>query len=332
MTFNPVVKAYAVVFSGLGLSQGDGGSPPDAKKQKVSSSQQGDVILFMEEHKVTEEVSTHLFSGHSTGESVNITVKPYHEVIPYLRHYLQNTTAAAAAEKEKVKVLLDANSLNWGVYEAVRGEGHSVPTSRSVEGVVLDTPSVVAACKTLKNATERQGIRACHVRDGVALTAFLSWLNTHMASSPFSSSTNKEENEEGACAPLSEHEAAVKLESFRAAMPLYVSPSFDTISSYGSNGAVSHYHPPSTGSAQIGHSSLYLLDSGGQYLDGTTDVTRTLYFGPCEFTEGEAGAEKFREMRDAFTYVLKAHIALATAKFPEDTLGYRLVRTRLLTT
>ena len=132
MTFNPVVKAYAVVFSGLGLSQGDGGSPPDAKKQKVSSSQQGDVILFMEEHKVTEEVSTHLFSGHSTGESVNITVKPYHEVIPYLRHYLQNTTAAAAAEKEKVKVLLDANSLNWGVYEAVRGEGHSVPTSRTV--------------------------------------------------------------------------------------------------------------------------------------------------------------------------------------------------------
>jgi Xaa-Pro aminopeptidase len=177
---------------------------------------------------------------------------------------------------------------------------------------------VVAVAKTIKNSVEMQGIRESHERDGVALTAFLSWLDTYMASTAG----------DGACC-LSEHEAAVKLETFRAAMPLYVSPSFDTISSYGSNGAIIHYHPPSEGSACLGHSSLYLLDSGGQYLDGTTDVTRTLYYGPCEFDEGTAdgavAAAKFREMRDAFTYVLKAHIALATAKFPEDTMGYRLV-------
>jgi Xaa-Pro aminopeptidase len=304
VTFNPVVKAYAVVFSGTPAEE----VPRCAKKQKVSSSasspplgaqqqRQDNVFLFMEGTKVTDEVAKHLLSGNATGNSTNIALKPYSDITTFLSQYL--------AEVGKVKVLLDGNSLNWGVYGAVRRAGAEV----------LDCPSVVAVSKSIKNTVEMQGIRDCHVRDGVALTAFLSWLDAHMASTAGAQDTCQ----------LCEHEAAVKLETFRAAMPLYVSPSFDTISSYGSNGAVIHYHPPPEGSALLGHSSLFLLDSGGQYLDGTTDVTRTLYFGPHHFPEGSAAAAKLEEMRFAFTYVLKAHIALATAKFPEDTMGYRLV-------
>lgn len=298
VTFNPVVQAYAVVLSAERAREG------------------GSVFLFIDAGKVTEEVSAHLLSGNASGGGVNVVLRPYTDIASFLSSLLSRAMATGSSAEgpggaTSWKVLLDASNLNWEVHQAVAG----------APGVqVLDTPSVVGACKTIKNSVEMQGIRASHVRDGVALTAFLAWLDSYMA----------------ACTPVSpctltEHEAAVKLETFRAAMPLHVSPSFKTISAYGGNGAVIHYRPPEEGSAVLGYSSLYLLDSGAQYLDGTTDVTRTLYFGPAasdvdESTpEGALFAAKIREMRDAFTYVLQAHIALAVAKFPENTLGYRLV-------
>ncbi|CAE7736177.1 AMPP [Symbiodinium microadriaticum] len=96
-------------------------------------------------------------------------------------------------------------------------------------------------------------------------------------------------------------------------MDHHVSPSFDTISSYGPNGAVIHYKPSKENCAKVGCTSLYLCDSGAQYLDGTTDVTRTMHFGTPT-----------QRMKDCFTYVLKGHIALATAVFPEGMIGSRL--------
>ena len=303
MTFNPVVKAYAIVFSSDSEIGGyDDDEENITKKRKIDSTTKAaqSVVLFIDDIKLSDEVQAHLSCGCADkGSGSEILVKPYCDVTSYIHHTLQ--------QADNAKVLLDSNCLNWEIYAIVKG----------VKGVdIIDTPSVIASAKAIKNPVEIQGFRDCHVRDGVALTAFLSWLESYMSFEVDSQ-------------PLSEFDAAMKLENFRAAMPLHVSPSFDTISSYGSNGAIIHYRPPAEGSRLLGKSSLYLLDSGGQYIDGTTDVTRTLYFGPCEFENDlesdETHRKKYEEMRDAFTYVLKAHVALATARFPEGTLGYRLV-------
>jgi Xaa-Pro aminopeptidase len=295
-----VVQAYAVILQTSELKTND---EQAVKKTRLSSGQisnsEGNVFIFIDSSKATEEVRQHLLSANNAEGDITVVIKPYSDIVTFL-------SLLSSQAGPQTKVLLDTNSINWGVFDAVKG-------SQDVQ--ILDTPSVVAASKTIKNEVEMQGIRDSHARDGVALTAFLAWLDDYMASC----SVDKP-------CTLSEYDAAVKLETFRAAMPLYVSPSFDTISSYGSNGSIIHYRPPQEGCALLGHSSLYLLDSGGQYLDGTTDVTRTLYFGPSEFSERTEEAAKLDEMRNAFTYVLKAHIALAVAKFPENTLGYRLVR------
>ena len=240
----------------------------------------------------------------STGdEAVEFHLFPYAEVSSQLSQII--CEASHGSKKvTKTRVMLDSASLNWWLHQEVEvAKG----------AVVVDMPSLVALAKACKNPSEVNGLRESHVRDGVALTAFLAWLEGVMTGG------------ESSRAVITEHEAAVKLESYRAAMPGYVSPSFATISSYGANGAVVHYRPPVVGSAELGRDSLYLLDSGAQFQDGTTDVTRTLYFGPSELDfpssgEGAAAARKLREMKSAYTHVLKGHIALATAKFPKERL------------
>ncbi len=150
--------------------------------------------------------------------------------------------------------------------------------------------------KSVKNAVELQGIRDVHRRDGAALTRFLAWLGRH---------PSLEE--------LSETQLADKVDQFRRAEEKFRGLSFPTISATGPNGAIVHYRarPESARTLEMG--SLYLVDSGGQYLDGTTDVTRTVAIGnPSD------------EMRDRFTRVLKGHIALAGAVFPAGTTGSQL--------
>ncbi|MBT6442781.1 MAG: aminopeptidase P family protein [Alphaproteobacteria bacterium] len=151
--------------------------------------------------------------------------------------------------------------------------------------------------KALKNAVELDGTREAHMRDGAALTRFLAWLDGAIR--------------EGT--PVDELTAAARLGDFRAADPLYCGPSFDTISGAGPNGAIVHYRVDETSNRMLEPGSLYLVDSGGQYLDGTTDVTRTVAIG-----------EPDAEMRDRFTRVLKGHIALACARFPAGTNGAQL--------
>ena len=148
--------------------------------------------------------------------------------------------------------------------------------------------------KAVKNETELQGMIACHKRDGVALVKLLSWL---------------ENNRQG----LSELDVVAKLHEFRAAQPLFYSDSFATIAASAENGAVVHYQPTENTNKPLIENSLFLLDSGGQYLDGTTDVTRTIAIG-----------EPSQEMIDDYTTVLKAHIALAQARFPVGTAGMKL--------
>jgi Xaa-Pro aminopeptidase len=150
--------------------------------------------------------------------------------------------------------------------------------------------------KACKNSTEIDGTRAAHRRDGSALTRFLAWL--------------AREAEKGGLAEIA---ASDRLEAIRREGEHFRDLSFPTISGAGSNGAIVHYRATPETEKQLEPGSLYLLDSGAQYLDGTTDVTRTVAIG-----------EPTQEMRDRFTRVLKGHIALATARFPKGTTGTQL--------
>jgi len=147
--------------------------------------------------------------------------------------------------------------------------------------------------KALKNKTERAGIRAAHVRDGIALCKLLAWLDARV---PRTQPT--------------EMQVAKRLENFRRDDPLFRGPSFPTIAGAGPNGAIVHYRATEKSDRPLKKGSLFLLDSGGQYPDGTTDVTRTVAIGRPK-----------KIMRDRFTRVLKGHIAVARAIFPEGTTG-----------
>ena len=150
--------------------------------------------------------------------------------------------------------------------------------------------------KAIKTTVQIDGIRAAHRRDGASLTRFLAWLDG-----------------EAAKGSLMESACADKLESLRRGNDHFQGLSFPTISSAGANGAIVHYRVSEETDAPLRPKSLYLVDSGAQYLDGTTDVTRTIAIGaPTD------------EMRRNFTLVLKGHIALATARFPEGTTGSQL--------
>ena len=150
--------------------------------------------------------------------------------------------------------------------------------------------------KACKNGIEIAGTRAAHHRDGAALTRFLAWL--------------AREAPQGG---LSEIAASDRLEAFRREGDYFRDLSFPTISGAGSNGAIVHYRAMPQTEKRLEPGTLYLLDSGAQYLDGTTDVTRTVAIG-----------EPSPEMRDRFTRVLKGHIALALARFPKGTTGTQL--------
>jgi Xaa-Pro aminopeptidase len=154
----------------------------------------------------------------------------------------------------------------------------------------------IALMKAVKNHTEIAGTRAAHTRDGVAVTRFLAWLES-----------------EAPKGQLTEIGAVEALESFRRDTGLLKDISFPTIAGSGPNGAIVHYRVTRASNRAIGMNELFLVDSGAQYEDGTTDITRTVVIGkPSD------------EMRDRFTRVLKGHIAIATAVFPEGTSGAQL--------
>lgn len=192
----------------------------------------------------------------------------------------------ALAELKGKRVVIDpAQSSAWyfdtltaGGAEVIRGE---------------DPCALPRACK---NDVEIAGTRAAHIRDGAALTRFLHWLAT-----------------EGQINPPDEITAVRKLEGFRQATGVMKDLSFDTIAGAASNGALPHYRPTDRLNTKTFDGTLLLVDSGGQYLDGTTDVTRTVAIG-----------EPSAEMCERFTLVLKGHLALARIRFPVGTTGSQL--------
>jgi Xaa-Pro aminopeptidase len=150
--------------------------------------------------------------------------------------------------------------------------------------------------KAVKNDVELAGARSAHEKDGVALARFFAWLAR-----------------DAATGRVTEVSAAERLDAFRAEDSLFRDVSFPTISGAGPNGAVVHYHATARTDRRIEPGMLYLVDSGAQYLDGTTDVTRTVAIGPPT-----------AEQQDRFTRVLRGHIALAMARFPKGTTGSQL--------
>ena len=150
--------------------------------------------------------------------------------------------------------------------------------------------------KACKNPLEIEGMRKAHIRDGAALCRFLAWFAVASADGK-----------------LTEIDAAQKLEGFRRATGCLSDLSFDSITGAGSNGAIVHYRVTRSSNRAINRDEIFLLDSGAQYPDGTTDVTRTIMVGTATV-----------EMKDRFTRVLKGHIALATAHFPDGTIGMQL--------
>ena len=182
------------------------------------------------------------------------------------------------------RIFVDPSSLNIHLREYLDEYGYSV-----VEG-----PSPIPLRKAVKNAVELDGMREAHLEDGLAMEQFLYWL-------------------EGEVGQVDEWEAACKLQSLRAAIPGYRGDSFETISAYGPGAALPHYVTPRTGAPLLEPHGLYLVDSGGQYLFGTTDITRTVPLGPCTALE-----------REDYTLVLRGHIDLAMAVFPAGTAGCQL--------
>lgn len=161
---------------------------------------------------------------------------------------------------------------------------------------ILTTRDPVVLAKAIKNPVEIAGHKAAQERDGAALARFLKWFE-----------------ETAPSGDLTELSAAARLLEFRRATGKLLDVSFDTISATGPNAAIPHYHVTEESSLPIRPGELYLVDSGGQYFDGTTDVTRVVPVG-----------EPTAEMKDRFTRVLKGHIGIATAIFPDGTTGAQI--------
>ena len=183
-------------------------------------------------------------------------------------------------------MLLDPNEVNYSLWNAV---GCAVKAGSSP----------IPAMKAVKNEREMEGFRRAMERDGVAMVKFLKWLDGKM--------------DNGEVGELTERSVDRQLTAFRAEQPLFRGISFDTIAGYGAHGAIVHYEATEESDAPLQPRGLLLLDSGAQYLDGTTDITRTIALGPV--TEEE---------RRVYTLVLKGHIRLQTLKFPDGACGSQL--------
>lgn len=191
--------------------------------------------------------------------SADIQLHPYGDIDGFL-----NELYHTCVEKE-AKVLVDATQINWKLYN-ILNQG---ATSDSNYNVVVNHPSLLLLPKAIKNDIEIEGAKQAHIRDGAALTAFFHWLESYYCN--LGSRSVVGENHP---LMLTEYDVCQKLEQFRKKVAYHCYPSFDTIAGYGDNGAIVHYRPTLQKSKVVGVSSMLLIDSGAQYLDGTTDVTR----------------------------------------------------------
>ncbi len=221
------------------------------------------------------------FAGHDISDDLREHLGPEIEISDEERFgdYLRDLGSQGKT------VLVNKTVCPRFVHDALAGAGATIK-----EG---EDPLILA--RGIKNDTEVEGFRRAHIRDGVAMVKFLRWLDEHWPDG------------------ISEIDAVKRLEAFRGEDEALQDISFDTISGSGPNGAIIHYRVSEASDREMNEGELFLVDSGGQYLDGTTDITRTIALG-----------DQPAERRDRFTQVLQGHIALASAVFPPDTSGYQL--------
>lgn len=231
--------------------------------------------LYVNSTRFAKDVDTHLTENQ-------VSVRPYEALYADL---------AAFAWSDDAKLWVDPVFCNYSIVDCVEKAHAGVS--------VIRKQSPISLAKAKKNQVELDGMRSCHVRDGVALCKFLCWLETRVCDTSLPA--------------IDECDAADKLDGLRSEQDLFVSLSFPTISSSGSNGGVIHYRPEKKTCAKVSANEMYLVDSGGQYRDGTTDVTRTVHFGNAS-----------QWQRECFTRVLQGHIAIDSSVFPKGTTGHVL--------
>jgi Xaa-Pro aminopeptidase len=232
--------------------------------------------VFLSHAAVTSESAFLFIDEQKVSESVRSTVSGLFELRPY------------DAISEFVDNCESDGQVVWADPEAT---SHTLTPKTGVH-----QRSPVIDLKAAKNPVELNGFRKCHIEDGVAMIAFIRWLEEQVPGGQ-----------------LTEMSAARQLLSFREEREGFMGASFNTISSYGPHAAINHYSVTDASNIPLGSDSLYLVDSGGQYQCGTTDITRTFCFG-----------QPIDEQIEMYTRVIRGHIALATLAFPEGTFGKQL--------
>ncbi|XP_021109124.1 xaa-Pro aminopeptidase 1 isoform X5 [Heterocephalus glaber] len=236
------------------------------------------IMLFIDGDRIdAPSVKEHLLFDLGLEAEYRIQVLPYKSILCELK-----TLCASLSPREKVWV---SDKASFAVSEAIPKDHRCC---------MPYTPICIA--KAVKNSAESEGMRRAHIKDAVALCELFNWLE-------------KEVSKGG----VTEISAADKAEEYRRQQADFVDLSFPTISSTGPNGAIIHYAPVPETNRTLSLDEVYLIDSGAQYKDGTTDVTRTMHFGTPTAYE-----------KECFTYVLKGHIAVSAAIFPTGTKGHLL--------
>ena len=236
-----------------------------------------DVTLYINQVKLTTEVADYL-------RHEGIRVEDYEQVENGLKQYFE------------YNILLDPDEVNYRLYEIVKNKGRMNDLTKTE---IVEEESPVKRMKTVKNETEIAGFRSAMLKDGIAMTKFLCWLSDYIGKPEISQ--------------LTEITIDQKLTSLRAEQPLYRDISFDTIAGYGAHAAIVHYEATPETDVPLQPKGMLLLDSGAQYLDGTTDITRTIALGPL--TEEE---------KKIYTLVLKGHIQIELCKFPSGASGTQI--------
>ncbi|QAA34475.1 aminopeptidase P family protein [Clostridium manihotivorum] len=232
------------------------------------------VVVTMEEAQLFIDISKVPEAVKAILEADKVYVKDYDEVEKFLQQI-----------KKEETIIFDPKKTNARLYKAIDNEVKKI-----------EEDNITTKLKAIKNQVEMDNLRHCETKDGVAMVKFIKWLKE---------SVGKE--------VITEVSASEKLESLRREQALCVGPSFDTIAGYKDHAAMMHYKATEESQYTLKNEGFFLVDSGGQYYDGTTDTTRTIVLG--RLTEEE---------RLDFTIVLKGHIALSTTKFLEGTTGSNL--------
>ena len=235
------------------------------------------VTLYINKVKLSPEVLGYL-------DAENIKVEDYEQVENGLKQYFE------------YNILLDPDEVNYRLYEVVKNKGKQ---NNCPQTEIVEEESPVKRMKTVKNDTEIAGFRSAMLKDGIAMTKFLYWLSGYIGKPEISE--------------LTEIAIDEKLTSLRAEQPLYRDISFDTIAGYDTHAAIVHYEATPETDIPLQPKGMLLLDSGAQYLDGTTDITRTIALGPLTDLE-----------KQIYTLVLKGHIQIELCKFPSGSSGTQI--------